>query len=670
MKLVSSWHSSGIGSGVNRLSCKLLVSRVELEHKDSLRPDLPSYSVAQQTAYLRPMSYRLIAALAPLLFAPVATRSILAQEYPPDRGPHRVAVDSTILVAMPDGVRLSMDLYKPVGAPEPLPTILWRTPYDKNRMRRAGSEPYALATYGYVVAVQDTRGKFESEGIFDVQVDDADDGDATVDWLASQPWSSGRVAMLGCSYSGEAQVLTAPKKNPNLVALVPRAAGGPARYLSVWNGGAFELALAFGWMRNFGNKVNVQPAAGIPDSLYRRAAPYLKLAPEIPETDYPALWRSLPLVGMVRRSGAPPSDWDDLVSHPPGDPWWNRFPLVTDTTAYDVPALHVNSWYDYGIAETFKQFRVFRHNGVSPRARENQYVIVSPTTHCFSERATKNTVVGERPVGDARLDYWRLYLQWFDRWLNGNEAALEGWPTVRYYLMGENEWRSADDWPIPGTEYQEWYLHSGGAANSRFGDGSLSRSEPGDEPRDSYRYDPETPVPSVGGPLCCTDSPDASAGAYDQSEVEMRHDILVYTSPELRQGLTVVGPLELVLYVSSDARDTDFTAKLVDVYPDGTAYNVQEGILRARYQKGFHRRVWMEEGEAYELRINLHATANRFGLGHRIRLEVSSSNFPRFDRNLNTGGSQYDETSWLVATNAVHHTALHPSRLILPVVSR
>ena len=282
--------------------------------------------------------------------------------------------------------------------------------------------------------------------------------------------------------------------------------------------------------------------------------------------------------------------------------------------------------------------------------------------------AGKKTIVGERDLGDARKEFWRIYVDWFDHWLRGTDNGITEMPHVQYYLMGKNEWRNAQEWPLPETRFTDYYLHSDGQANSRFGTGRLSAEPPEHESLDNYVYDPATPVPSLGGPVCCTGTPDAAAGAFDQREVEMRHDVLVYSTPPLEEGVEVTGPIEAVLYVSSSAKDTDFTAKLVDVYPDGTAYNVQEGILRARYREGLDRKVWMQPGEVYELRLDVHATSNYFGPGHRIRLQVSSSNFPRFDRNLNTGGNNYDETEWQIAQNTVHHSERYPSRIVLPVI--
>ena len=328
----------------------------------------------------------------------------------------------------------------------------------------------------------------------------------------------------------------------------------------------------------------------------------------------------------------------------------------------------VNSWYDYGAADMLYEFNLLQRNSESARSRDNQFIIISPSTHCGSESLTEKTVIGERELGDARLPYWRIYVDWFDRWLKGVDNGVTDMPKVQYYLMGKNEWRGADRWPLPGTEFKKYYLHSDGHANSLFGTGTLSVVPPGSEPLDEYTYDPGNPVPWIGGITCCTGSPEAPVGSFDQRRVESRNDVLVYSSQVLEEGIEVTGPIEVVLYVSSSAKDTDFTAKLIDVYPDGIAYNVQEGILRARYREGFDKKVWMSGGEVYEVRIDLHATSNYFCPGHRMRLEVSSSSFPRFDRNLNTGGNNYDETEWVVAENAIHHSGARASYLLIPVI--
>ncbi|MFC2164134.1 CocE/NonD family hydrolase [Acidobacteriota bacterium] len=591
---------------------------------------------------------------------------------------YEVRVEKSIMVAMRDGVKLSTDLYFPVGVSKKLPVILIRLPYDKDKyyQRTWGTEAYDFAALGYIVAVQDARGKFESEGVFRVQAEqEAEDGYDAVTWAATQPWSDGNVGTYGCSYLGECQIQQAKLRNPHLKAMIPKAAGGAIgtagnkySFFGFFCGGVFELSPALGWFFDSGSKVYFRPPPGITRETFLQIDKFFNPAPVLPDMDYQAIWRSLPVIDMMKKAGAPPTDFEEYASHEPGDPWWDQYAYIKDTDTFDVPALHVDSWYNGCIDETLYLFNLFQRNAVSERCRDNQFVIVSPTSHCRSERATEQTIVGERTVGDARLDYWGIYVKWFDYWLKGIDNRITNMPKVQIYIMGENKWRSENEWPLARTQYTKYYLHSDGYANSRFGTGTLGTKLPSSEPADRYVYDPKTPVPSAGGPICCTGTADAPPGAFDQAEVEIRHDVLVYNTPLLQEGIEVTGQLEVVLYVSSSARDTDFTAKLVDVYPDGTAYNIQDGIIRARYREGFRNKVWMRPGEVYEVKINLFATSNYFGPGHRIRLEVSSSNFPRFVRNLNTGGNNFDETEWDVAKNSIHHSKKYPSHIILPII--
>ena len=592
--------------------------------------------------------------------------------FPRPEGTYEVRLDPTHMVPMRDGVRLATDFYFPVGAPEPFPVIQIRTPYSKMPHRRESSAARWFASHGFAVAVQDMRGRYQSEGEYFVSRDDRRDGFDMVSWLAEQPWSNGRVGTYGCSYLGENQMQLAATRNPNHAAALPQAAGGSLRYFGVVFGGVTELAASLGWFRGAGTKVFYRIPPGTPREVMLQVEEMINPAPNPGELDFQAAWRTLPYIDMLKAAGAPPTDFEAFVSHEPGDPWWDHIGYVSDEDRFDVPALHVNSWYDLGVSETLKLFNLLGDNAESDRGRNNQFAIISPTDHCTSEIATSRTVVGERDLGDARLDYWNIYLRWFDHWLRGDGiesdgiegADFEGMPRLQYYLMGANEWRSADSWPVEGTEFRPMYLHSGGNANTRDGDGRLSWEPPAaEQPADVFLYDPDDPVPTIGGPVCCTGTADAPAGGFDQSAVEDRDDVLVYTSEPLAEALEVTGPLELVLHVSSDARDTDFAAKLVDVQPDGTPVNVQEGIQRARYREGYDRKVWMEEGGVYEVRIDLQATANQFLPGHRIRLEVTSSSFPRWERNLNTGGNNYDETQWASARNTVHHSpAAFPRR--------
>jgi putative CocE/NonD family hydrolase len=580
---------------------------------------------------------------------------------------YEVELRESVWVPMRDGIRLSTDLYVPKGVSERLPVIMIRTPYDKRAHRRGTSAAWMFAGQGYVVAVQDTRGKFESEGSYTISKDDVADGSDATTWLATQPWSSGKVGTYGCSYLGDTQVMQARTRNPHHTAMLPQAAGSSIhyRYFGTIDGGAIELAGALGWFRGSGSKRYLK----YPEDMSPGVRRYFEIGPVLPPiADYRPIWNSLPVVDMMKKAGGPPTDFEDFVSHAPGDPWWDQFGYIKPADRFDVPSLQVNSWYDFGVAETLQQFNQFRTNAESARARDNQFIIVSPTEHCRSEAATERTIVGKRDLGDARLAYRDLYLRWFEYWLKGVENGVTAMPKIRLYVMGRNVWRDEHEWPLARTQYVKYYLHSGGRANSRFGDGALNATPPGTEPPDVYVYDPASPVPSVGGPGCCSGSSEAASGAFDQSEVEQRHDVLVYSTPPLERGLEVTGPLEAILYVSSTTRDTDFTAKLVDVYPDGTAYNIQESILRARYRDGFTTSVWMRPDNTYRVRIDLKASSNYFGQGHRIRLEISSSSFPRYDRNLNTGGNNYDEIRWLTARNTVHHTGVHPSHIVLPII--
>jgi len=587
-----------------------------------------------------------------------------------------VRLDKNAWVPMRDGIRLATDLYFPPAAGQragaKFPVVLIRTPYSKRRDRTDPASPaWFFARRGYVVAIQDVRGRYESEGEFTISQAERDDGYDAVTWLASQEWSTGKVGTFGCSYSGESQILMAAARHPNQIAAIPEAASGAygATYhpFGLLNGGAFELASGLGWFRRSGSKVYLKPTPQAAQSDSARWMEFFNPAPTIPATDFKRAFRMLPLAGILKTLGGPPTDYEAFVSHPPGDEFWQGFNYVGENNHFNVPALHVDSWYDYGVGDTLAMMDLLRRNATS-RAGAQQFAIISPTDHCHSERTTEHTVIGERDLGDARLDYRTLYARWFDRWLKGEDNGITDMPRVQYYLMGKNAWRTATAWPPPTTQFTKYYLHSDGHAHSRNGTGVLDAIEPQMEPGDKYVYDPATPVPSLGGPICCIDPAAAAAGSYDQSDIETRQDVLTYTSASLKESIEVTGPVEAVLYAESSARDTDFTVKLLDVYPDGRAFNLQEGIQRARYRDGYRRPQLMTPGVVYRILVGLQATANYFAAGHRIRVEVSSSNFPRFDRNLNTGGNNYDETAWVTAVNVIHHSKAHPSHLVLPIV--
>jgi hypothetical protein len=578
-------------------------------------------------------------------------------------------LEPTVFVPMPDGVRLSTDFYFPAGHEGgPLPLILVRTMYNKNTWRDPQRfAPGFFTSHGYVFAVQDARGTHESEGVYLVSANEAADGDAAITWLANQPWCTGKVGTYGCSYLGEGQVLVATRRNPHHACMIPQAPGGVTRSnpFGFLTGGTNELATDLEWFRGSATTLHPQYPVGISREDLLRAASSFSTDARPPEIDFKAVLRTLPLVSMMERAGGAPSEFELFVSTPIEDQLWDEKGFIAGHERFNTPALWIDSWHDKCVAQTLWLFNLLQANSETEPAGRNQFAVVSPTGHCRSETTTERTLVGQRVMGDARFDHWGLYLRWFDYWLKDIDNGVLDMPKLQYYAMGANEWRVADQWPLPETRFTPWYLRSGGWANSRFGDGVLSQDLPGDEPPDHYVYDPATPVPTTGGP----DPVSPWTGeSVDQALVEVRHDVLVYTSPPLDQPLNVTGPIETVLYVSSSATDTDFVVRLVDVYPDGTAFNVQEGILRACYREGFDRQVRLTPGEVTELRVALGVTSNVFQPGHKIRVQVTSSNFPQHDRNLNTGGNNYDETEWLVAENVLHHSAERPSRLMLPVI--
>lgn len=599
-----------------------------------------------------------------------------------------IEIDRNVFVAMRDGTRLATDLYLPAQPSNaPVPVILIRTPYGKDvRYTPQSTQPTSLLRFfvsnGYAVAVQDKRGRHRSEGTYIVSGGDAEDGYDTVEWLSKQSWSNGKVGAVGCSYEGDIQLFMAGARPPALKALIPMAAGssvgslgGRYRYWGARVGGVPEWVGVVGWFAQYGEKVFPKLPTDLPHDQYNANDRLWDVTRRWPTIDLKAAWHHLPTKDALAAQGVTGTDFEDTIARSNTDPYWQTLPYMTESYVSDVPALFVNSWYDFGADMSLFTMNHLRQHSISKQARDNQFAIMSPHTHCAFEReANENTRVGERELGDTRFDYRAQYLTWFDAWLKEDAAArrrIEEWPKLRYYAMGRNRWQTASAWPLPATSEQDFYLGSGGSANGLAGNGTLSRrSSRQPTPASTYIYDPNHPVPSRGGAICCTGTPDAVPGALDQRPVEARDDVLVFSSDALKQEMEVTGDVKLVLYVSSDAVDTDFTAKLIDVYPDGRAFNVLESVLRARYREGLDREVWMKPGEVYELTIPMGATSNVFQSGHRVRLEVSSSNFPRWERNMNRGGANSEQEDGVPARNSVHHSASRRSRLVLPVIAR
>jgi putative CocE/NonD family hydrolase len=540
-------------------------------------------------------------------------------------------VDHSLHINMPDGTRLAGSLYLPKDRSVPLAAVLVRSPYGRLDYVESYEAGIFFARHGYAVLVQDLRGTGDSGGELIPWRSAESDGVATLDWIRSQPWSNGKVGTFGCSALGETQLVLARRNHPAHAAMIPSGAGGAIGslggshgYFGLYEGGVFELASGFGWFSIHGAKSPDAPPPG--------------------KFDAAATLARLPVSGLVKTVRGAPTGYDDFLATPPGDAAWQEWGYLTDQDRIHVPALLINTWNDQTVADSLLIAEHIRIT--SPQDARDLRVLIAPGRHCAHEEAVDHS--GEAlPLSD-----W--YLAWFDYWLRGRGEGLASLPTYQYFMVGENRWHGARQWPPENSTPSRWYLGSGGKANSREGDGVLSLSPSPVENTDSFVYDPLHPVPSRGGPICCTGDPAEPVGAVDQAEVEQRDDVLVYTSAPLEQELRIAGTVRATLSFSSDAPDTDLVARLVDVAPDGRALNIQEGALRLRYRDGLPEKL-MQPGERYSVVVSLRSIAYRIAPGHRLRLDVTSSSFPRLERNLNTGGVVHGETRPRKATNRLHH---------------
>ncbi len=584
-------------------------------------------------------------------------------------------IEKKVMVEMRDGVHLASDVYRPKGTEGSLPTIFWRTPYNFSRLSTSRLEVITRAMEeGYAFIIQNERGKYFSEGDWEILGFPRTDGYDALTWIADQPWSNGKVGTIGCSSSAEWQLALAAMDHPAHAAMVPMASGagigrvGRFHEQGNWyRGGVFQMLFAV-WLYGVQNTQRPTLPPNLTQEDVERLGNYFDLAPEMPEVDWNGAIRHLPISELLSNVDGPKGMFADFIRRTPEDPAWYEGGLYHEDEPWGVPAYWFNSWYDVSIGPNLELYNIAIERASDAEAANGQYVMVAPVPHCSFWRAKENTIVGERSMGDARFEYYDLIFDWFDHTLRDEPTDFaERHPKVRYYLMGANRWIETETWPPVGVENWTLYLDGAGKANSLYGDGKLVEEPSPASAHDTFDYDPKMPVPSLGGGVCCTGGA-VAPGAFDQRHLEARHDVLVYTSEPLEEGLEVSGFIEATLYVSSDAKDTDFTVKLVDVHPDGTAYNLDETIQRARYREGYDRKVLMESGQVYELELSPMTTSNYFKAGHRIRVEISSSNFPRFARNLNTGGDNFDDSEGVVARNSVHHSADYPSRVVLPVV--
>lgn len=566
-----------------------------------------------------------------------------------------VEVERNVPSRMRDGTVLYADIYRPKGD-GPWPVLLMRHPYDKTQAENLSyAQPTWYARYGYLVVVQDCRGRWKSEGEwYPFKNEEADSYD-TIVWAAGLPGSNGRVGMYGFSYAGATQLWSAVQQAPGLAAIMPALTGSD--YYDGWTyrGGALHHAFTQSWATFLALDTahrweNYQLEGTIAGALGNAWANYY-----IPPQYFP----------FLSEEGLAPYYYDWL-KHDTYDDYWKQWSIRRRYEQITVPALHIGGWYDIFLEGTLENFSGLRQRAGSEQARKNQKLVIGPWCHMPWHQNVGSVDFGD----DARNCVDALQILWLDRHLRGDSNQLDEEPPVALFIMGENKWRFENEWPLQRARATRFYLHSGGRANSLNGNGRLDQETPGDELPDIFTYDPGNPVLSIGGHSCCIDTL-TPMGAFDQRPQEYRNEVLVYTSETLSQDVEVVGTVEVTLYAASTAVDTDFTAKLVDVHPDGRAINIGEGIIRARFRESLEHPTPIEPGRVYEYKILVGSTANVFKAGHRIRVEISSSNFPTFDRNSNSGKplAEAGPADWFVATQTIFHDNRYPSHIVLPVVS-
>lgn len=554
--------------------------------------------------------------------------------------PHAAAQDPNFIaeldvpIPMRDGTKLAANIYRPKDG-DRHPVVLMRTPYGKPDAKWGDARKYTAA--GYVIIAQDCRGRGKSAGVWEPFVNEPADGFDTQEWAGTQPWSNGAVGTAGGSYVGWTQWASAASASKHLRCMMPVVPFADVYDDIAYPGGAFQLSLLMGWGVAVGG-IPLKPGE------LEEAFKYLPI-----RTFGDQFEKKVPYL----------NEW---ATHTQPDAYWKQRRMQGGFEDVTVPTLNVGGWYDIFSKTTIELVDQVRARSKDRLARRNQFVIMGPWAHGVGVQK-----VGEVDFGaEARRDLGDIQFKWMEYWLKGRETGVEDWPPYQIFVMGENKWRAENEWPLKRTVYQPYYLHSGGKANSSRGDGTLSTVPPTGEPADQFTSDPNRPVPTKGG----NNLVGAPAGPYDQSSVEERDDILVYSTAPLESDVEVTGPVKMIVHATSSAPDTDFTAKLVDVHPDGKAINLCDGIIRTRYREGIHQPKLLTPGTPVKLEIDLWVTSNLFKKGHRIRVEIAGSNFPRFDRNGHTGREVGSEKELLVAKETIHHDASHPSQLVLPVIPR
>ncbi len=564
-----------------------------------------------------------------------------------------IVLERNVAMKTRDGVTLRADIYRPAGDGT-YPVLLQRTPYSKDNTAMFGRKG---AARGFMVVAQDVRGRFASEGEWYTFKHEINDGYDAVEWAAALPHSNGKVGMFSGSYVGATQMLAAISQPPHLAGICPVVTASNYHENWTYQGGAFEQWFNESWTSSLSQDTFNRQVAEAKNAMLGSQV--------LPLKQYPVFNIKTAQDGTVlTRSLAP--YFLDWLDHPTYDSYWKQWSIEENYDKIQVPALVIAAWYDIFQGGSLRNYMGLKAHAGSEAARNNQHLLVAIGGHSGWGRN-----IGQVDFGpDAPFDENDVTLDWYDYLFLGKQNQFANGKPVRIFVMGENKWRDEESWPLERAKNTSYFLHSSGKANSASGDGALSASAAAKEAVDRFIYDPANPVPTVGGPLCC-DAVHLPAGPRDQKEVESRADVLVYSTPPLTSDTEVTGPVTLDLFASSSAVDTDFTAKLVDVWPNGFEQNLTEGILRASYRESTTADPKpIVPGKIYEYKIDLWSTSNVFLKGHQIRVEVSSSNFPRFDRNLNTGKPASTSSTFVKATNTVYHDPAHPSALILPVVPR
>jgi hypothetical protein len=566
---------------------------------------------------------------------------------------YAVAFERDVAVSMRDGVKLRADIYRP-DVEGKFPVLLQRTPYDKYRGVEFGLK---AAARGYVVIFQDVRGRYASEGAWSPFGNEANDGYDSVEWAAALPYSTGKVGMFGGSYVGATQMLTAIARPPHLAGICPFVTGSNYHDNWTYQGGAFEQ-----WFNESWTSLVLAPDTF--NRVVTKHADALTGTRRLPLVDFPLFdFEQLPSPSNSTQSLAP--YFLEWLDHPSYDDYWKRVSIEDHFSEITVPALHIAAWYDIFLGGSLRNYLGIKAHGGIEEARRGQRLVVIVGGH-----AGDGPKIGALDFGQAsKFDGDETTLRWYDYLFKGAQNEFASGKPVSIFVLGRNQWRQEDEWPLARARNSRYFLHSTGTANgvTRVGEGALSLIAPTAEKPDQYVYDPGDPAPTIGGPLCCSALP-TGIGPQDQRPAEARSDVLVYTTPKFAKDTEVTGPVSLDLYVSSSAVDTDFTGMLVDVWPNGFAQNLTSGILRLRYRDSRERPKLAIPGKTYHITLDLWATSNVFLAGHKLRLEVSSSNFPRFDRNLNTGEEQAHSTRVVKAKNVIYHDSTHPSALIVPLV--